>query len=178
MVHLLKKWSWAVISVLILFNFSGCEKPDDRTLISNFFEARQSGNTSSAYEMLSEKSRKSFSKEQFENYCFVFRVIDYSIENAEKGYFAVNYNYYDKKFNKDTKELYTYYINQNLETLKIIEGKIVFPHSGFVLIRKFIEDKNQEEVKKMFELMLTVDDKNPDVIKSSLLMGFQTDYEK
>jgi len=174
----LKKWNWVIISVLILINFQGCIRTDDKSVIEGFFEARKSGDVAGAYEMLSKSSRNSFSKEQFENYCFVFRVIEYKSGSIENGYFVVNYNYYDKKFNKVTKELYTYYINQNVETIKIEDGKIVFPHTGFVLIRQFIEEKKIDEVGKMIDRMLAIDNKNPDVVKSATLMGFNVENEK
>lgn len=176
--YLLKKWSWVAIFVLILNNFSGCAKHDEKPDIIKFFEARKSGDVASAYEMLSDSSKKAFSKEQFENYCFVFRVIDYKVESSEYGFVVVSYNFYDKKLSKETKELYTYYITRNLETLKVENGRIIFPHVGFVLIRQFIEQKKIEEVQKMFEKMLSIDNKNPDVIKSASLMGFQPENKK
>lgn len=177
-VNLLKRWNWTVIFALIIIDLSGCAKPDDMSIVTGFFEARKSGDFANAYEMLSENSKNAFSKEQFENYCFVFRVIEYAVPSEKDGYLAVNYNYYDKKFNKVTKELYTYYITQNVENIKVDDGKIVFPHTGFTLVRKFIEEKKIDEAGSIFSKMFSIDSLNPDVLRSAALMGFNTEIRK
>lgn len=174
-VNLLKKWSLTAIFVLTLIDLPGCAGPEPGSVVKGFFEARKSGDFASAYEMLSENSKNAFSKEQFENYCFVFRVIEYGTAIEKDGYFGVNYSYYDKKFNKATGELYTYYINQNVENVRVENGKIVFPHTGFILVRKFIEEKKVDEAGNIFRKMLSIDRGNPDVRNSASLMGFDTE---
>lgn len=178
MADLLRRWSWTVIFALILIDLCGCSKPEESSVITGFFEARKSGDFASAYEILSQDSKNLFTKEQFENYCFVFRVIEYAEAEKKDGYFVVNYTYYDKKFNKVTGELYTYYITQNVENIRVENGKIVFPHTGFILVRKFIEEKKTDEAGNIFRKMLSVDRNNPDVKKSASLMGFDTEIGK
>lgn len=168
--------------LLLLFSLFSCKRNDEKNEqldnLKEFMEARKTGNSSLAYEMLSESTKNIFSKQVFDNYCFVYRVIDYKVLREEGLYFELSYNFYDKKYKKGSDELYTFYISQNSEKVKIENGKIVFPHIGFVLIRKHIEQKDIKKVEETLIQMAQIDSENPDLKETVEKMGFMTGTEK
>ena len=93
------------------------------------------------------KEIKEQSEKDFENYCFVYKPSEFEIAAGQNVYIEVSYTFYDKKFKKGNNELYTFYMTKNIERLKISDNKIVFPHIGFVHLRKAIEEKNIKEAK-------------------------------
>lgn len=148
------------------------EKNDEIQLVTEFMTSRTAGKTDISYKMLDDKTKQIFSKKQFENYCFVFRVIEFEILPKNGDYIPVSYTFYDKKHKKNSNELYTFYITKNIEQIKIQNGKIVFPYIGFIALRKEIEQKNIEKAKYFSDVMLSIDPQNPDILESAEKMGF------
>jgi len=175
MVHLLKRWSLVSIFALILISSScirsGSQKDPEREKIDKFFEIREAGNTVEAWEMLSEESRKVFSEKEFKEYCFIYKVSEIIDVKKDVGYYKVKYNFYDKKYKKDSNELYTFYIRDNVENLKIDKTGIVFPYTGYLFLRKAVEKKDMNDIDTTVKKMLQIDRSNPDVIKSAEKMG-------
>lgn len=175
MVHLLKRWSLASIFALILISSScigsGLEKDSDREKIDHFFEMREAGNTSDAWKMLSKGSRKVFSEKEFEEYCFIYKVSEIIDVSKDAGYYKVKYSFYDKKFKKNSNELYTFYIRDNVENLKVDKTGIVFPYTGYLFLRKAVEKRDMKDIGVTVRKMLQIDRSNPDVIKSAEKMG-------
>ena len=148
MIHLLKRWSLVSVSVLTLISFSCTENSSDESpehkTVRKFFELRETGNTGEAWKILSEKSRRIFSKKEFKEYAFIYKVSDIIGIKENKDYFQVRYNYYDKKYKKNSDELYTFYITENVENLKVGKTGIIFPYTGYFALRKAIEKKRYE----------------------------------
>lgn len=159
------------VFIVISLLFISCSKNELETL-TKFMELRQAGNNSAAYDLLSENTTKHFSRTEFDNYCFVFRVIDFEIMKDKNGYFEIEYNFYDKKFNKESGELHTFYITKNKESVKFEDRKIVFPHIGFLIVREEIEKRNIEKVEKTLKTMLKIDPENREVTETAAKMGF------
>lgn len=156
----------------VVFCLFSCSKSDrSLEIIENFMQARLDGQTAKAYAMIDKKSRTEFSEKDFENYCFVYKPSEFEIAAGQNGYIEVSYTFYDKKFKKGNNELYTFYMTKNIERLKISDNKIVFPHIGFVHLRKAIEEKNIKEAKYFSDVMLKIDPTNPDVLETAEKMG-------
>ncbi|HSW60787.1 MAG TPA: hypothetical protein VLJ60_08310 [bacterium] len=164
--HILHILFYAVLSV-VFCSLSSCSRigtpENDVEIFREFMELRNSGNNGAAYGMLSDSTRAVFSEEMFNNYCFVYRVIEFEIFKESSGYVRSVYNFYDKKYKKDSDELYTFYISSNTETVRIREGKILFPHIGFIEIRKNIEERKMDELKETLRKMINIDPENPEV---------------
>ena len=150
---------------------SGSVKDAEREKIDHFFEMREAGNTVEAWKMLSEKSRKVFSKKEFKGYCFIYKVSEIIDVKKGTGYYKVKYNFYDKKYKKNSNELYTFYIRDNVENLKVDKTGIVFPYTGYLFLRKAVEKRDMNDVGATVKKMLQIDRFNPDVIKSAERMG-------
>ncbi|MBP5201447.1 hypothetical protein J6253_01785 [bacterium] len=153
--------------------FASCskaEKPQDP--VTQFMQARIDGNTHQAYILLDKTTQATFSEKDFEEYCFVFKPSEFEILLEENGYTPVSYTFYDKKYKKGSNELYTFYMTKNVEHVKLSGGKIVFPHIAFLSIRKAIEEKNIEKAKFFSDIMLGIDQSNPDVLETAENMGF------
>jgi len=133
-------------------------------------ELRKNGENNAAYELLSEATKRAYSKELFDSYCFTFRVIDFEVSKEKSPYFLLSYNFYDKRYKKDSKELYTFYISSNSESVKVLNQKIVFPYPGILEIRENIEEKNSAELKKAALKMLSIDPENVDIIEMAKKM--------
>lgn len=149
-----------------------CSGKEPKSAVEEFMNARKEGSTKAAYGMLDEKSRSVFSEKEFEEYCFIYRISEFEIAPAENGYIGISYKFFDKKFKKGSDELYTYYITDNIERIKVVKGKIIFPHVAFVAMRKAIEDKDIEKAKHFSDVMLDIDPENPDVLETAVKMGF------
>ena len=180
MIHLLKRWSLASVFVLTLISFSCTENGSDvspeHKAVRKFFELREAGNTGEAWKMLSEKSRRIFSRKEFDEYAFIYKVSEIIDIKESDGYFKVSYNYYDKKYKKNSEELYTFYITENVENLKVEQTGIIFPYTGYFALRKAIEKKDMNEVNAVVKKMLQVDSGNPDVVKSAEQMGVRAGH--
>ena len=182
MVRLLKRWSLVSIFALILISSScirsGSVKGAEREKINQFFQMRKAGNTVDAWKMLSKESKKIFSEKEFKEYCFVYKVSETVEVNENDGYYKVKYNFYDKKYKKNSNELYTFYIRDNVENLKVDKTGIVFPYTGYLFLRKAVEKKDMNDIDATIRKMLQIDRSNPDVIKSaekmSIDIGFGT----
>ncbi|MBO4699246.1 hypothetical protein J5690_06510 [bacterium] len=135
-------------------------------------QARVEGNAKKAYRMLDENTRKIFSEKDFEEYCFVFKPSEFEVSGAENGYVKISYTFYDKKYKKGSSELYTFYMTDNVEMVKIQNGKIVFPHVAFLSVRKAIEAKDIDKAEYFSNIMLKLDPQNPDVLGTAEKMGF------
>ena len=135
-------------------------------------QARVDGDTKKAYSLLDEDTKSAFPEQDFAEYCFVFKPSEFEVMPAENGYRKISYTFYDKKYKKGSGELYTFYMTQNIEHVKLNAGKIVFPHIAFVPMRKAIEDKDIEKAKFFSHVMLSLDSTNPDVLETSEKMGF------
>jgi hypothetical protein len=162
------------IVFLCLFPFiAGCSSffKSDKEIVNEFMLLRVDGKNNAAYEFLDDDTKKVYSEEDFNNYCFVFRVIDYRIGKDVNGYFKVEYTFYDKKINRKTGELHTYYITENSENIKLKGGKIVFPHIGYVELRKNIESKLLDEASMTLRKMLSIDPANPDTSHTAEITG-------
>ena len=171
MIHLLKKWS--LVSVCVLTLISSCTKSsdDEQQKIAEFLKLRESGNTAEVWKILSDKSREVFSYKEFEEYCFIYKVSE-TLEIKKTGdYFTVRYNFYDKKFKKDSQELYTFYIRENIEHIRIGETGIIFPYTGYLSLRRAVEKGDMKEVDNALKKMIKDDSSNPDVLKSVKDMG-------
>jgi len=177
--RLVKKMSRAVVLhllFLIYFIFQStvfvsCTKSDEG-IVRKFMELRKAGNSEAAYDLLTETTKKTFNRHEFDNYCYIYRVIDFEIEPVQNGYFGAVYDFYDKRFNKASGELHTFYISKNRESLKVEKGKIVFPHIGFILIRKEVENKNIENVEEIINKMHRIDSENPEINETAENLGF------
>ena len=166
-----KRLFFIVIFLPIFFaSCSKAEKPQDP--VTQFMQARTDGNTHQAYILLDKTTQEVFSEKDFEEYCFVFKPSEFEIMPEENGYTPISYTFYDKKYKKGSNELYTFYMTKNIEHVKLINGKIVFPHIAFVNMRKAIEEKNIEKAKFFSDVMLRIDRTNPDVLETSGNMGF------
>ena len=177
--HIPNFLNYAVIPVILLF-FIACSKieKDEVGIFKEFMELRKAGNYGAAYEMLSDPTRHVFSKEAFDNYCFVYRVIDFEVFKESRGYVRSVYNFYDKKYKKDSDELYTFYISSNTETVRIEEGKILFPHIGFIEMRKNIEERKTDELKETLRKMIIIDPENPEVNQTAKKMELLSGSEE
>jgi len=176
---LIKKFSFLII---IVFAVVSCEKftynskDGEIKKINHFIELRKKGETEKAFRLLSQNSRNVFSIEDFERYCFIYKIVDTEVKIEEKsGYYVVTYSFYDKKFDKENDALYTFYISENSESIRVDDSGIVFPHTGFTVLRNNIENRDMASAKNTVEKMLAVDSNNPDVIKSAQKMGFIQD---
>jgi hypothetical protein len=161
------------VCVLTLISVS-CSKTGENTdleKVTNFFKFRESGNTEKAWTMLSQSSRTAFSREQFDRYCFVFKVSEVTEIKKQGDYFKVTYNFYDKKYKKDSQELYTFYITENVENIKVGKNGIIYPFPGYLTLRKAVEKGDLKQVGSAIRKMLKVDSSNPDVLKSAEDMG-------
>ena len=171
-----------MVSIVFFFSFFSCNRvvnqKDDAEIFREFMELRKTGNSSAAYGMLSDSTRLAFSSEAFDNYCFVYRVIDFEVFKESSGYVRSVYNFYDKKNKKDSDELYTFYFSSNTETVRIHDGKILFPHVGFIQVRKYIEEKKMDGLKETLRKMVDIDPGNPEVNETSEKMGFLSGSEK
>ncbi len=165
-----------ILILLLIFSYrSSCSDPAQNEVekIKRFAELRKDGRTDQAYKMLSDLSKKKYSFDAFDEYCFVYRIVDtVSVKKREPGRYELNYKFYDKRFVPGSDELYTFYITENIETVKLDDTGIVFPHTGFLLLRKSIEDRDVESAEKQVKKMLSIDPGNPDVLKSAKQMGF------
>lgn len=164
--NLLKRWS--LVSVCVLTLISSCtQSSGKKQIVGEFFKLREAGNTEKAWEMLSESSRKVFTEKEFNEYCFIYKVSETLGTKKEGEYFKIRYNFYDKKFKKDSQELYTFYIRENVENLKVVKGGIAFPYIGYLALRQAIEKGKMDDVKVALKKMLKVDNTNPDILKSA-----------
>lgn len=171
-----------IVPVVLLFSLFSCTKSvnnkDDIEMFREFMELRKAGNSKAAYEMLSDSTRQIFSWEAFDNYCFVYRVIDFEVFKESSGYVRSVYNFYDKKYKKDSSELYTFYFSSNTETVRIMDGKILFPHVGFIQVRKNIEERGFDDLKETLRKMVHLDPENPEIKETAEKMGFLSGSEE
>jgi len=149
----------------------GSDEDPEQGEIRQFFEMREAGNTEKAWNMLSDQSRSFFSVKEFEEYSFVYKVSEIIEITKGEEHFKVRYYYYDKKYKKDSDELYTFYITENIENLKIDKTGIIFPYTGYTDLRKGIEKGDMNQVGTAVRKMLKIDHNNPDVLKSAKNMG-------
>ncbi len=175
----LKVSKYSIFLLFIFLSFISCRRDtsaeqDEKIVAANkFMELRKEGKTKEAYEMLSNESREIFSFKEFDEYCFVFRVMEQTgIKNRSDGYYEINYKYYDKRFNKEDNELYTFYITENTENITFSQTGIVFPHTGFIQLRNRIEERDVSGAESVIKLMLSLDPRSPDVLESATQMGF------
>jgi hypothetical protein len=169
-----------IIALFLLPVLAGSWKKEDPVpkndipeSIIRFIELRKEGDTAQAYRMLSEKSRRYFTFDDFDDYCFIYRIIDVkSLKKEGEGYYEAVYTYYDKRFKKGSGELYTFYITENIENIKTDETGLLFPHTGFIALRENIEKRDTESAEQTVKTMLSIDPENPDVLKSAEQMGF------
>lgn len=161
-----------IILLLLILSFS-CSSlfKTDEEIVNEFMDLRVKGKNDAAYKLLDDATKKVYSAEDFNNYCFVFRVIDYRIGENANSYFKVEYSFYDKKINKKTGALHTYYITENSESITLKGGKIVFPHIGYIFLRKNIEDKELERASDALKKMLSIDSLNPDINHTAEITG-------
>ena len=155
--------------VFLISCSKAAKSPDPVTL---FMQARLEGDIHKAYLLLDKATQAAFSEKDFEEYCFVFKPSEFEILPEENGYIPISYTFYDKKYNKESGELYTFYMSKNIEHVKLSGGKIVFPHIAFIALRKAIEERNIEKAKFTSEVMLVIDRTNPDVLETAGNMGF------
>ncbi len=120
--------------------------------------------------MIDSLTRNNITYDEFKNYCFVYRVTEYKIGNPEDAFMKVDYSFVDKKFKKGGKELHTFYISDNYEYLKIIDGKIVFPHPLFLKLRESIENQKIDEAKGIIKKMLQISPNQKDVYETAKTM--------
>ena len=159
--------------LLLSFFAASCVKTDKEfDIATEFMQARVEGNAKKAYGMLDENTKKIFSEKDFEEYCFVFKPSEFEVSGAENGYVKISYTFYDKKYKKGSSELYTFYMTDNVEMVKIQNGKIVFPHVAFLSVRKAIEAKDIDKAEYFSNIMLKLDPQNPDVLGTAEKMGF------
>ena len=159
----------------LLFSFfvSSCVKTDKEfDIATEFMQARVDGNVKKAYEMLDEDTKKLFSEKEFEEYCFVFKPSEFKVSGVENGYVKISYTFYDKKYKKGGKELYTFYMTDNIERIKFKNGKIIFPYIAFIATRKAIEIGDIKKAEYFSNVMLELDPRNPDVLETAEKMGF------
>ena len=148
------------------------ESDPESRIVREFFEARVSGNADAAYGMLSESTKRLYSDAQFKEYCFIYKVVEFENSAANGGYIPVKYTFYDKKYKKESTELYTYYITDNIENLRVENGKILFPHVGFIALRQAIEARDPGKAEAAVKSMRDLDPENPDVRDTIDKMGF------
>jgi hypothetical protein len=169
------------VLILIVFLFfigvAGCSKKqevakvsDTTSLVQNFFILRKAGDTDSAWYLLSEKTRKYTTIEQFKKYCFVYKVIDFSIKDEKDGFYKISYSFFDKKMNKKGK-LHNYFITKADEYISVDDGGVVFPHVGFLTLRDAIKQKDMERAKRAITQMLELSPKQPEVLETAKNMG-------
>lgn len=142
----------------------------DKILVSNFFVLRKAGDSDSAWYLLSEKTRKHITIEQFKEYCFVYKVIDFSVEDEKDGFHQVKYTFFDKKVDENGK-LRNYFITKEKEYISVDGGGIVFPHVGFLALREAIKQKDIEKAKQIIKQMLELNPNQPEVIETAKNMG-------
>ena len=170
---MLRKLFSAFFTLFFLTVALSCQKTAEKTdIVGDFMQARVDGDVKKAYGMRDEKTRGVFSEKEFGEYCFVFKPSEFKVSDAESGYKRISYTFYDKKYKKGSDELYTFYMTENVEHVRLDDGKIVFPHVAFVKMRKAIEDRDVEKAKFLSHVMLTLDSNNPDVLETSEKMGF------
>ena len=168
----LKRLSALFFIFFSLFAFS-CQKAEKQAdIVEEFMQARIDGDTKKAYSLLDRNTKSAFPEKDFEEYCFVFKPSEFEIMPEENGYRKISYTFYDKKYKKGSDELYTFYMTKNVERVKTVDGKIVFPHIAFVKMRRAIEEKDIEKAKFFSHVMLALDSANPDVLETSEKMGF------
>jgi len=115
--------------------------------------------------MIDDKTQNLTGFNLFKKYCFIYKVESFEIKSEKNNYFEVNYKFYDKKFKKDSKQLYTFYISKTKEFIKFSQSKkIVFPYPFFIEIRKSIENHKTNDLKKIIKKMMLIDEKNQDLI--------------
>ncbi len=148
------------------------ESDPETRIVREFFEARVSGNADAAYGMLSESTKRLYSDAQFKEYCFIYKVVEFETSAGKDGYIPVKYTFYDKKYKKESTELYTYYITDNIENLRVENGKILFPHVGFIALRQAIEARDTGKAEAAVKSMRDLDPGNPDVRDTIDKMGF------
>lgn len=142
----------------------------DKILVSNFFVLRKAGDSDSAWYLLSEKTRKQITIEQFRKYCFVYKVIDFSVEDEKDGFHQVTYTFFDKKVDEDG-TLRNYFITKEDEYISIDRGSIVFPHVGFLALRDAIREKDMDRAKRAITQMLDLSPQQPEVVETAKNMG-------
>ena len=170
---MLHKLFSAFFTLFFLTVAVSCQKTVEKTdIIEDFMHARVEGDVKKAYRMLDEKTRGVFSEKEFGEYCFVFKPSEFNVSDAENGYRKISYTFYDKKYKKGSDELYTFYMTENVERVRLNNGKIVFPHVAFVKVRQAIDERDIEKAKFLSHVMLTLDPNNPDVLETSEKMGF------
>lgn len=169
----LKRFSALFFIFFSLFLIS-CQKAEKQPdILEEFMQARVGGDTKKAYSLLDRNTKSAFTEKDFEEYCFVFKPSEFEIMPEENGYRKISYTFYDKKYKKGSGELYTFYMTENVERVKISsDGKIVFPHVAFVPMRRAIEDKDIGKARFFSHIMLALDPQNPDVLETSEKMGF------
>lgn len=166
----------AVFALFCLI-FAACgekkaETDPNSRVVKEFFEARVAGNAEAAYGLLSESTKKLYTEAQFREYCFIYKVAEFGIEAEKEGYIPVKYTFYDKKYKKDSTELHTYYITDNIENLRVENGRILFPHVGFISLRQAIEARDTAKAEAAVKSMRNLDPENPDVADTADKMGF------
>ena len=98
---------------VFLISCSKTEKSPDPAAL--FMQARIDGDIHKAYLLLDKATQAAFSEKDFEEYCFVFKPSEFEILPEENGYIPISYTFYDKKYNKESGELYTFYMTKNIE---------------------------------------------------------------
>ncbi|MCK5808724.1 hypothetical protein KAH37_07055 [bacterium] len=163
--------------LLIMFLASSCsEKTEpkkvshENLIIRNFFVLRQAGDTDSAWLLLSEKTRKHITMEQFQKYCFIYKVMDFELKKSDGEFQQISYSFYDKKMNKDGK-LHNYFITNTEEYITVDKSGIIFPHVGFLVLRDAIRQKDMERAKRAIRQMLELSPKQPEVVETAKNMG-------
>ncbi len=174
----MKRVLWVVLAVLI--TVVSCSKKEhvasspalsgDKAVVYNFFLLRQAGDTDSAWYMLSNKSRQLYSADQFKQYCFVYKVIDFSVGEQKDGFYPVSYTYYNKRMDKKG-HLHNFYITKETEYLSVKNGSIVFPHTLFVSLRNAIEQQDIDKARSIVRQMLELSPRQPEVLESAEKMG-------
>ncbi|HOB71889.1 MAG TPA: hypothetical protein PKM18_08910, partial [bacterium] len=64
------------------------------------------------------------------------------------------------------------------ETVRIKEGKILFPHIGFIEMRKNIEERKTDELKETLRKMIIIDPENPEVNQTAKKMELLSGSEE
>jgi len=79
----------------------------------------------------------------------------------------VTYNFYDKRYKKDSNELYTYYVRENVEHIRMDGGKIEFPHPFFIDLLEAIKKRDSEGAKRAVKTMLEISPEHRDVAETA-----------